>query len=361
METGRENSSTRRPGARPRLFISYRRRSDAPSARLLKRELARAFGEGAVFRDVDDIEGGEDFAESISEAVEHCDAFLLLISPGWVELIEELRRDDDFVRREVAAALARGVTLIPLLLGDARMPKADELPGEIRDLAFRQAIELSDERWDYDVERLVKLVRARAGLPEPGSAFGRIAAAARAFFGTRLGKAVVFLAVIAALLPLAAPALWRAFLWYDLRRDFQNCVGFYAPDAPGGMARIEMGESAVPVVSADGYYRVREGRDGPDGVPLVLTLTDSGKEVGAVFLRLRGPSADNTTFTVERILAPPCDEVEDYRNNGVPAADKHYLKNWDTLRVRLGGRDYYLRMGDHGDYVVASLTPMSMN
>src|SRR5215208_6491161 len=89
MNVGRTSFLSRRFGLRPKLFISYRRRFDSPSARLLKEALTEAFGEGAVFRDVDDIAPGDAFPESIRKAVESCDAFLPLISPGWVEVLGE--------------------------------------------------------------------------------------------------------------------------------------------------------------------------------------------------------------------------------------------------------------------------------
>lgn len=355
MNDGREHISTRRDGARPLLFISYRRRFDAPYARLLKDGLTRAGFE--VFRDVEDIEPGAAFPDTIRAAVEGCDAFLLLVSPGWVEVMEELRSPEDFVRREVAGALARRVSLVPVLLGGARMPEANGLPEEIRDLAFRQAIELSDDRWDYDVGRLVNLIRAHAEPHGSPSFLGNIADGARSFFGARLGKAALLLAVVAAAAALAAPALRRAVLRYERRSNFEGCVSFYAPDVPGGAAQIGPGQYDVPVVTADRYKLATARRDESGGVHLVVTLTDAGKAFGAVFLRFqRADATDESSFTVERVVAPPCEEVQDYRNDSRPAGDRHRLKNWDTLRVSLGGRDYYLRTGDHGDYVSATLT-----
>ncbi len=364
MKDGRENSSTRRRGARPRLFISYRRRTDSASARLLKDELTRAFGEGAVFRDVDDIEAGEAFPETIREAVEDCDALLLLVSPGWVESVPRLRNPDDFVRREVAAALARRVPLIPVLLGDARMPKADELPEDVRDLAFRQAIELSDDRWDYDVARLVKLVRARAAPHGPATFFGRAAAAARRLLRTWPGRvAVVAAGVAAAVLAFYAAAGFA--IWYEhFGRDFEGCVRLYTPDVLGGVANIRSGTHDSPVISADGYDAVRRRRDEPDGIPIMLRLSDSGHEIGVVFFRFFKAAGDEDgEFRVERVIEPKpadvrkCADVQKYFNANRPAADKHVLKNWDRLGVHLGGRDYLLRLGDHGDYMVATLLP----
>lgn len=354
MKTAGNNPSARPRGARPRLFISYRRRFDAASARLLKDALTRAFGEGAVFRDVDDIEPGEAFPDSIREAVDSCDAFLPLISPGWLESAARLHEPDDFVRREIAGALARGVPLIPVLLGDARMPKADDLPEEIRALAFRNAIELSDGRWNYDVERLVKLIRARTARTGPHSPAAGVAAALRPFLGTWPGRAAAAAAVLLALFA----AAFFADRYGLFGRDFESCVRRRTPDMPGGAATLRSGVNNSAVLTADRYEVIRGRGDEPGGVPLMLRLSDEGAEVGAVLLRFnRSERAEGSVFRVERVLAPACADVQDFFNADRPAADKHILNNWDRLGLRLGGRDYVVRTGDHGDYIVATLAP----
>ena len=38
------------------------------------------------------------------------------------------------------------------------MPRVEDLPSDLKDLAGYQAIELSDARWDYDVERLITAI-----------------------------------------------------------------------------------------------------------------------------------------------------------------------------------------------------------
>jgi hypothetical protein len=44
------------------------------------------------------------------------------------------------------------------------MPKADELPEELRSLARRQALELRHERWDHDVDHLANALEKALGL-----------------------------------------------------------------------------------------------------------------------------------------------------------------------------------------------------
>ncbi|MET0646031.1 MAG: toll/interleukin-1 receptor domain-containing protein, partial [Pyrinomonadaceae bacterium] len=132
MSSSDQNSQPRQAG--PKVFISYRRRFDRASARLLRLELTRVFGDDAVFRDVDDIAPGDIFPQKILNAVNACDTFLALISPSWLETAADLQNPGDFVRLEIAAALARKVKLIPLLLNGARMPPRAELPPDLGEL-----------------------------------------------------------------------------------------------------------------------------------------------------------------------------------------------------------------------------------
>jgi hypothetical protein len=40
-----------------------------------------------------------------------------------------------------------------VLVDDATMPRADQLPDDLQPLARRQAIDLRDARWDADIEQ----------------------------------------------------------------------------------------------------------------------------------------------------------------------------------------------------------------
>src|SRR4029077_12141161 len=72
---------------------------------------------------------------------------------------------DDFVRHEIAAALKRHVTVIPVLVGGARMPAAAEPPPELAELSFRNAIEIRDERFDRDVVELETFLASALRVP----------------------------------------------------------------------------------------------------------------------------------------------------------------------------------------------------
>src|SRR5690242_9981554 len=71
-----------------RVFINYRR-DDAPmAAGRLSDELTRCFGDEHVFMDVDKIEPGVDFKESINTAVGSCDVLIAVIGPEWLTICD---------------------------------------------------------------------------------------------------------------------------------------------------------------------------------------------------------------------------------------------------------------------------------
>lgn len=124
--------------------------------------LEHALRKGLVFQDVDDIGPGLDFLEAIRQELESCRVFLILIGPHWLVDAQGRRRlsdPQDVLRIEVAEGLASEGTVIPVLVGGARMPSADDLPDPLRPLARRQATELRDRRWIPDVEALIERLR----------------------------------------------------------------------------------------------------------------------------------------------------------------------------------------------------------
>jgi WD40 repeat protein len=150
------------PGA-GRIFISYRREETAYPAGWLYDRLVDHFGQGQVFKDVDSIQLGDDFAEVITAAVARCDVLLALIGDRWLTITGEdgqrrLEDPGDFVRLEIEAALARGIRVIPVLVDGARMPRAGDLPASLAKLVRRQALELSPSRFDSDTGRLLRVL-----------------------------------------------------------------------------------------------------------------------------------------------------------------------------------------------------------
>lgn len=144
------------------IFISYRRADTEGYAGRLEDTLSAYFGKGRVFRDIDDIKPGEDFAARIEHGVAGAKAVIVLIGPNWVTAEHEgrprLHDPDDYVAAEVAAALEGPGLTIPVLVQNASMPREEDLPDRLKTLARRNATSISDGSWWPDVTRLARIL-----------------------------------------------------------------------------------------------------------------------------------------------------------------------------------------------------------
>ncbi|MGH8717666.1 MAG: CHASE2 domain-containing protein [Burkholderiales bacterium] len=144
------------------IFISYRREDSSSASGRLAGWLAREFGEERIFIDVDKIAPGEEFARVIEQKLSSCDCFLAIIGKTWLSCADSQGRrrldsPDDFVRREIAAALRRNeLVTYPVLVDGAAMPKAEELPEDIRGLAELNAFEIRNSRYFDDAGLLIE-------------------------------------------------------------------------------------------------------------------------------------------------------------------------------------------------------------
>ena len=158
------------------IYLSYRRSESAAYAGRLFDHLSRHFGRGSVFMDVQGgIRPGQEFARAIDSALNACDAVVVVIGKDWASCTgkdgrRRLEDPKDWVRLEVAAALRRDVLVVPVLVDGARLPDPASLPEELRALCGRNACELSDLRWSFDVRELVKdLEQVVVRVPPKGS------------------------------------------------------------------------------------------------------------------------------------------------------------------------------------------------
>lgn len=143
------------------IFISYRRDDSAGYAGRLYDRLTAHFGSDRVFMDVEGIEPGTDFVTAIEQAVGSCRVLIVLMGAEWLSLTDQggrRRLDDphDFIRLETSTALARDIRVIPVLVEGAAMPRADDLPAELRPLTRRQAIEISHKQWEASTGELIR-------------------------------------------------------------------------------------------------------------------------------------------------------------------------------------------------------------
>ena len=144
-----------------KIFISYRRTDTGGRAGRLFDLVAERFGARNVFQDVTAIEPGADFAQRVEDAIAGSDAVLVVIGRDWLSARDaegnrRLDLADDFVRREIASALAAGVRVVPVLVDGAALPVAADLPDDLAQLSTRQAVTLDDATWHQDADAILR-------------------------------------------------------------------------------------------------------------------------------------------------------------------------------------------------------------
>jgi hypothetical protein len=151
-----------------RIFISYRRAESEGYVGRLYDHLLKYFDKKEIFLDVGAIKPGEDFVSVIEKVVGSCDVLIAVIGPRWLEIRDKngkrrLESANDYVRLGIATALARNILVVPVLIERASIPDAKELPKDLAALGRRNAIEISHDRFEYDVDRLVHAIGGSYG------------------------------------------------------------------------------------------------------------------------------------------------------------------------------------------------------
>src|SRR5215470_15043471 len=161
----------------PKIVISYRRADSGVITGRIRDRLAQHYGDDSIFMDIDNIPFGMDFRSNIADALAKNDLLLAVIGPDWLGVassaltpgltpgpgpgLGRIHDPDDPVRIEVETALQRGIPTIPVLVGGASMPSADELPDSLKSLSFHNAAEVDSGRdFHAHLDRLIRSMDA---------------------------------------------------------------------------------------------------------------------------------------------------------------------------------------------------------
>ncbi|HEX4703555.1 MAG TPA: TIR domain-containing protein [Pseudonocardiaceae bacterium] len=142
------------------VFINYRGADSHSYGALLYTELTRHFGGEHVFLDAESIPAGADFVDELLGRVRSARVLLAVIGPRWLTATDPGGRrriddPDDWIHRELAAAFAAGVRVIPVLIEQAEMPAVADLPGDIAALSRCQYRRLRRREPVADLARIV--------------------------------------------------------------------------------------------------------------------------------------------------------------------------------------------------------------
>ena len=148
-------------GPRAGVFLCYRRSDTDDATSRLYDWLAKDYGSDSVFIDVETIPLGVDFVNWVNEKLTQCCAIIVIIGRDWLSAKDgggrrRLEFPDDHVRVEIRTALGLGIAVIPVLVQNATLPTAADLPNDIAALARRNALALRHGRWPDDMPRLIK-------------------------------------------------------------------------------------------------------------------------------------------------------------------------------------------------------------
>ena len=146
-----------------RIFISYRRSDTQGYAGRLSDSLEDYFGENRVFRDIEDIKGGSEFAKDIKTQMRSADAIIVLIGPQWLTITDDdgnrrIDNPNDWVVQEIVMAIEDGIRVFPVLIEGTVLPRKDELPEKLASILNYNAITVSDKKWDADILGLGKII-----------------------------------------------------------------------------------------------------------------------------------------------------------------------------------------------------------
>ena len=100
---------------------------------------------------MDSIPIGGDFRNALNSSVGRADVLLAVIGDRWLTIAgadgkRRLDNPQDFVRLEIETALQRNIAVIPLLVRNARVPDATDLPIGLAQLSFRNGLSIRPER-----------------------------------------------------------------------------------------------------------------------------------------------------------------------------------------------------------------------
>jgi hypothetical protein len=139
----------------PTVFVNYRGADEPWAAILIDRTLTARYGPTAVFLDSRSILPGEEYPGMLLAGVRRSSVLVAVMGIRWLVGLE---REDDWTRREIAEAFICGVRVLPVLVGELRPLRPEDLPADIAALARCQYLPLRHRDASHDLTRIVATI-----------------------------------------------------------------------------------------------------------------------------------------------------------------------------------------------------------
>lgn len=141
------------------ICISYRRAdSQAITGRIFDRLIAH-YGDDSIFIDIDHIPAGTDFRQYLSKTLLRAKVLLAIVGPKWLGSkggTDRIHDESDPVRVEVETALRNGLAIIPVLIGNRKMPTAAQVPPSLKEFVYINAVTIDPGvDFDHHMQRLI--------------------------------------------------------------------------------------------------------------------------------------------------------------------------------------------------------------
>ena len=128
------------------VFVSYRRDKGSEVARYLAERLSKRGYR--VFLDVDSLGSGE-WGKELQQRIDECPDFIAVVTEGYFVRCEH---PNDVVRKEIARALETNATVVPLFVGDGKLPP--ELPPDISGISAHNGVKYLHEYANQAIEKV---------------------------------------------------------------------------------------------------------------------------------------------------------------------------------------------------------------
>ena len=151
-----------------KIFISYRRDDERGIVGRLLSALQLSFTPEQMFADADPVQPGDDIVRGVNAKIGQSNVLVAIIGPKWLSASDtrsatRLDNAADVVRLALEAAFKKRRRVVPVLIGGAEMPAAEQLPVTLRPLATLAPVRIQNDSFRADVDGLVKSLKGSVG------------------------------------------------------------------------------------------------------------------------------------------------------------------------------------------------------